>query len=463
MNEVVIPFGKPNSAQQRALDEFRRGARFVAMVTGRQVGKSHLGSRWLLSQVATGAGMNKLYLVLAPTYRMARVAERKLQEALMADLRLWNSIKYLKQPIPTYTFPNGAIIEVHSVDDPNSVRGITADAVWFDEAALAPEESFDILVPVLLASGGSLLITTTPRGKHSWIYRRIALKAFPPGTPEHDPNLYDPTYAVVTGSTWDNVANLSEAAVHALEEQYGAGSQYAQQEIEGQFISFDGLVFQWDETPNYVTLSDLPDPKDFVYVVGGIDFGWQDPTVALVAGYREGMWYALDGVYESHLSLNDLATQIEALGARWGVESWYADSADPRSISDLYQRGLPVVAVKKPTIESSVRALSTFANRNRLKVSTNCHWLRDELQMYRYGEVGRNGNKAPIDKDNHAIDALRYAVTSFEWLWANRVDYTTGGEELVEEEDYASNFSANTWRELKRNRRRTGYAGLAGE
>lgn len=422
-------------------------------------GKSHLGARWLLSRVATGKGPNKLYLVLAPTYRMARVAERKLQEALMADLKLWNSVKYLKQPIPTYTFPNGAIIEVHSVDDPNSVRGITADDVWFDEAAMAPEEAFDILVPVLLASAGSLLLTTTPRGKHSWLYRRVALKAFKPGEPEHDPNLYDPTYVVVTGSTWDNVDNLSEAAVRALEEQYGAGSQYALQEIEGKFVSFDGLVFQWDEANNYVSVGALPQPKEFTYVVGGIDFGWEDPMVAVVLGYKDGVWWAVDGVYQSHLSLNDFATQLEALGARWGVETWYADSADPRSIADLYQRGLPVVAVKKPTIESSIRSLSTFVNRNRFKVSTNCYWLRDELQMYRYGEIGRNGNKAPIDKNNHGIDGTRYALANFEWLWANQVDYSVRDEQDVEEEDYDSNFGAN-WK--RRRSQSWGPAGLAG-
>lgn len=431
------------------------------MIGGRQTGKSHMGSRWLLSQVAAGEGNGKLYLVLAPTYRMARVAERKLQEVLMADLRLWKTIKYLKQPIPTYTFPNGAIIEVHSTDDPNSVRGITAEAVWFDEAAIASEEAFDILVPVLLAVAGKLLITTTPRGKYSWIYRKIALKSFEPGHPEHDDNLYDPMYATVIGSTWDNVDNLSEAAVKALEEQYGAGSKYAQQEIEGQFVSFDGLVFEWDDI-NYVSTGELPDSKSFAYVVGGIDFGWTDPMVALVLGYREGVWYALDGVYETQMSLNELATHIEAMGARWGVETWFADSANPRDIDDLYKRGLPVVAVKKPPIESSVRALSMFTNRNRFKVSTNCHWLRDELQMYQYGEVGRSGHRVPMDKNNHAIDATRYALSEYEWLWANVVDYSKEPDGYPDEEDYESNFEGAARRRRRARDDNFSYSGLAG-
>jgi hypothetical protein len=80
--------------------------------------------------------------------------------------------------------------------------------------------------------------------------------------------------------------------------------------------------------------------------------------------------------------------------------------------------------------------------------------------MYRYGEIGRNGNKAPIDKNNHGIDGTRYALSNFEWLWANQVDYSVRDEQDVEEEDYDSNFGAN-WKRRRRSQS-WGPAGLAG-
>ena len=58
----------------------------------------------------------------------------------MADLKLWNSLKYLKQPIPLTLFLTGPSLK--------SIRWTTqtpcvvsADDVWFDEAAMAPEEA----------------------------------------------------------------------------------------------------------------------------------------------------------------------------------------------------------------------------------------------------------------------------------------------------------------------------------
>src|SRR5690606_14171920 len=117
--------------------------------------------------------------------------QRKLEEVLKADHRLWSLIKHTKQPIPTYEFPNGWSIEVHSYDDPDALRGPTVEAVWYDEVAKGSEESFDIIMPTLLAANGAFLGTSTPRGMQNWIYRKLALKAYPPGHPKHDPDLYN--------------------------------------------------------------------------------------------------------------------------------------------------------------------------------------------------------------------------------------------------------------------------------
>lgn len=425
MKTVPIPFGTPNDLQKRVIDAFRDGKRFVLMVSGRQGGKSHMGARWLIAETANPDAKEKLAFAVAPTYRMARVLQRKLEEILKADKRLWDRIKHTKQPIPTYEFPNGWIIEVHSSDDPDALRGPTVNAVWYDEVAKGTEESFDVLTPTLLASGGRFLGTTTPRGKQNWIYRRLFLKAAPPNHPEHDPALYNPVYGIVTGSTWDNVDNLSEEAVLQLEEQYGKGSAFGRQEISGEFVSFEGLVYQWDEA-NFLPLKDMPTGKEYSYIVGGIDFGWTDPAVAVVLGYKDGMWFALDGVYEVEMPFNEFATAIADLGERYGVELWWADSARPDNIYDLQSRGIPVRPVIKPEIQDRIREMAIFTDNNRFKVSYQCPWLRDELQMYQYppeDKLLRDSKRRPVDRDNHALDAVGYALWSNRHIWRNDIRY----------------------------------------
>lgn len=436
MNRVLIPFGEPNELQKRVLEAFRNGKRFVQMVSGRQAGKSHLGARWLLAETANSDSKNKLGLVVAPTYRMARVARRKLDEVLKVDMRLWKRIKFTSQPIPTYEFPNGWVIEVHSTDDPDALRGPTASRVWHDEAAKSVGEAFDVLTPTLLAEEGKYLATSTSRGKHNWTYEKLYLPSCPPGHPEHDPTLYSDMYETVMGSTWDNVDNLSAMAITELERQYGGkDSAYARQEIYGEFISFEGLVYKWD-IRNFIPVKNFPERRDYSMVIGGIDWGWTDAACAVVLGYKDGMWFALDGVYESGLSINDFALHIADLQARYQVALWYADSADPGRIEDLNSRGLKVRPVVKPLIEDRIRELAMFADHDRFKVSYHCPWLRDEFQMYQYppeDKLLKDRYRRPVDKFNHALDAVGYVTWSVRHLWRNDVRYKLSEDR--EEED----------------------------
>lgn len=425
MNVVNLSFGVPNPIQKRALDLFRAGKRFVLMVSGRQGGKSHFGARWLLMQTMNPNAKNKLAFAVAPTYRMARVLQRKLEEVLKADSRLWARIKHTKQPIPTYAFPNGWTIEVHSSDDPDALRGPTVDAVWYDEVAKGSEESFDILIPTLLASGGAFLGTSTPRGKQNWIYRRLYLKSCEPGHPDHDPDVYNPIYGTVIGSTWENVEHLSEEAVIALEDQYGKGSRWGAQEIQGEFVSYEGLVYRWDEA-NFLPFNELPERKQYSFVMGGIDFGWTDPEAIVVMGYKDGVWYVLDEHYESGMSINEAAMVIADLHKRHNVELWFADSARPERIDDLVSRGIPVRPVEKPQIEDRIREMAMFTDSGRFKVSWSAPYVRDELQSYQYPEEDRllrDKRRNPLDRNNHAMDACGYVIWSMRYVWRNDANY----------------------------------------
>lgn len=426
---------------------------------------SHFGARWLIQSTMNNEAKHKLAFAVAPTYRMARVLQRKMEEVLKADKRLWDRIKHTKQPIPTYEFPNGWVIEVHSSDDPDALRGPTVEAVWYDEVAKGQEASFDILMPTLLAANGRFLGTTTPRGKQNWVYRRLYLKSCPPGHPDHDPDVYNPSYATVIGSTWDNVDNLSEEAIVELEDQYGKDSAFGRQEISGEFVSYEGLVYTWDEA-NYLPMSRMPKLDEFSLLIGVLDFGYTDPTAAVVLGYKDGMWFALDGFYESKMQLDEMSASLATLSTMYRVETWVADSAKPETITELNNRGIPVIPVVKPEIEERVREMAIFANNNRLKVSYRVPFVRDELQSYQYPEEDkllRDKKRNPLDKNNHAMDAIGYGIWTYRWLWRNDARYKiTKTKELERDEDdeALAKALAKTHPTVPMN---TGPAGLAGQ
>ncbi len=439
MNLIKIPFGKPNPLQQATLEQFRQGKRIVLLNSGRQAGKSHFGARWVIAQVARAKAKNKLGAVIAPTFRDARVAVRKVKEVLQLDLALWEKIKYREQPIPTFQFPNGYLLEVHSAHEPDSLRGPTFDFVWFDEIAKASKDAFDIVMPTLLASEGYFLGTTTPRGKQNWVYSKLFLPSLPMDDPKREGNKdvpFDPIYGTVLGSTWDNVENLSIDAISALQRQYGEGSLFERQEVGGDFVSFEGLVYSWDERINYVPPNTLPDIDTCEVVVGGVDFGWfPDPSVGVVLGYKDGVWYGYDGIYENYLHTNDLADELSKFGSTYRVSIWYADSSRPDEIADLLRRGIPVVGVKKPKIMVRVKEFSLFTNNNRFKVSHRIPDVRNELQTYQYEERKHNSDESkPLDKNNHAMDAIGYAVWSVRYLWANSKEYAYQEKHRIKED-----------------------------
>ena len=436
MATVAIDFGAPNAVQQRALDLFTEGKRIVTISTGRQVGKSHFGARWLISQVFSPNAKHKLGAVIVPTFRHGRVAVRKIEELLRIDPDFHALVDFRQQPIPTYFFPNGWIIEVHSAHDPDSLRGPSFDAVWYDEVALGTRESFNIIMPTLLAAGGKFLGTTTPRGRQNWAYRSLWVKGAPEGHIDHKDDQYNPIYGVVQGSITENAEYLDELAVETLRDQYGIGTAFELQEVQGLWVNFEGLVYQWDEGVSYVSIEDMPEVGTMSFVIGGLDFGWVDPTAAYVMGYKEGQWFVFDGLYQEQMGINELADNLAVLTQNYGVGVWYADSARPDSISDLAQRGLPVQPVAKPRIEERVREMAQFTDKYNFKVSTRCPEIRAEFGMYQYPEedkLMRDKNRNPVDAHNHAMDALGYGLWSNRWLWRNAV--STKPPNKTDEED----------------------------
>ena len=118
-------------------------------------------------------------------------------------------------------WPNGAVAQAFSAEDPESLRGPQFDAAWCDELAKwrHAEAAFDMLqFGLRLGSRPRQLITTTPR-PIPLIKRLIA----------------DPRTAVTRAPTQANAAFLSPAFLDEIVARY-AGTRLGRQEIDGEII-----------------------------------------------------------------------------------------------------------------------------------------------------------------------------------------------------------------------------------
>lgn len=143
----------------------------------------------------------------------------------------------------------------------------------------------------------------------------------------------------------------------------------------------------------------------------GADWGFSvDPTV-LVRCDIEGNRLYID--YEAYMVGCEITSLPELFMTVPDSEKWpiTADSARPETISHMRNHGFPKImpAVKGPkSLEEGVEFLKSFE----IVVHPRCKHTIDELTLYRYKVDPLDESKVlPIleDKDNHVIDALRYA------------------------------------------------------
>lgn len=157
--------------------------------------------------------------------------------------------------------------------------------------------------------------------------------------------------------------------------------------------------------------------------VGGIDFGFANPTVILWASVgADGVVRVVDERVAREATLE---RHVEAIrGARWPVPRWFGVDPAGRQRSD--QTGLSAVQVlgraglriraRRVRLEDGVRAvrarLAPATGEARLVVHARCVELIGALKRYRFGERGDGPRK---DGADHACDALRYLVVNLEW------------------------------------------------
>lgn len=118
-------------------------------------------------------------------------------------------------------WPNGAMAQVFSAEDPESLRGPQFDCAWLDELAKWPhaEAAFDMLqFGLRLGAHPRQVVTTTPRAVP--LLKRL---------------LADPRTAVTRAATMANAKNLSPVFLDRVVARY-AGTRLGRQELDGELI-----------------------------------------------------------------------------------------------------------------------------------------------------------------------------------------------------------------------------------
>jgi len=213
---------KPHNGQKAfhyAIDEV---ARFVAMICGVRGGKTFSGSRQALKMSWNSKGPG-VFGIIAPTYKMLkRTTWREFKMA--ADPWILNENK----SDHIITLKNGREIMGFTAEDPDSIRNVTLNGFWVDEAREAKCFSglWNVLMGRVLSTGGKGIVTSSPNG-YDDLHRIFVEKKMK-------------DYLMIRFSTYENTS-ISKEAIDDLAGKYD--EKFMRQEIYGEFVVFEGQVY----------------------------------------------------------------------------------------------------------------------------------------------------------------------------------------------------------------------------
>lgn len=210
-------------------------------------------------------------------------------------------------------WPNGAVAEVFSADDPESLRGPQFAAAWCDELAKwrYAEASFDNLqFGLRLGQSPRQLVTTTPRPVP--LLKRL---------------LVDPHTRVTRAATQANRDYLSPAFLDAVVGRY-AGTRQGRQELDGELIE-DRPDALWSRgLIESCRVTQIPPLVKIVVAIDppGTSRRGADACGIVAAGRAENGWlYVLEDASSSGLSPSAWATKAVALYRRLNADTLVAE------------------------------------------------------------------------------------------------------------------------------------------
>ena len=277
---------------------------------------------------------------------------------------------------------NEYFIEFISLDQPQKIRGRKRDLLFINECNELNYEDFQQLI---FRTQDNIILDFNPSEEFHWIYDKVLTR--------EDVEFYQTSYK-------DNPF-LAKSLVEEIERLKDTDENYWRVYGLGERGQSRSLVY------NFKTTKDIPATAKLLG--RGLDFGFSNDSTAVVETYVEGNnMYVRELLYRTGMTNQDIARELERIGLDRRDEIW-ADSAEPKSIEEIYRMGWNI----KKTFKGAINIGIDMVRRHNLYVTEDSVNTIKELRNYKYVE-DKNGNltNKPIDLFNHSLDALRYSIVN---------------------------------------------------
>lgn len=308
-------------------------------------------------------------------------------------------------PLKATYRPTGQVILFKGADKPLKMKSIKVSKgyikyIWYEETnEFEGIEKLRNINQSVMRGGDKFVALYTynpPASVSSWVNQEVHEE-------RSDMLIHQTTYLTVPAE-W-----LGKQFIIEAEELKKSHIEQYRHEYLGLVTGTGGEVFR------NVTLRHISDEeiKSFDRIKRGLDWGFaSDPLAYIVANYdrTRKKLYIFYEIYLTRLSNSHAAELIKKENKLNQLIT--SDSAEPKSIADLKECGIRIQGAKKgaDSVSHGVKFLSEELNEIVID-ATRCPNTAREFTSYEL-EKDANGNwKADYpDRNNHAIDAVRYAL-----------------------------------------------------
>lgn len=279
-----------------------------------------------------------------------------------------------------------------------TIQGSTLAMAYVDEATCIPEPFWKMLETRLSVPGARLFATANPEGPAHWLKKEYI-----------DRSVHD---LICWNFTLDDNPILDEAYKTQIKGSF-SGMWYKRY-ILGEWALAHGAIYDtYDENNEYENSF----PAASYYIVG-IDYGTTNATAAVLCAVTPNKWpqirieseYYYDSAKRGRSKTDaELVKDIEEFIAYKNVSAVYLDPAAASLKIAMRQANIPVLDANNDVLPGIKTVCKFIAGKN-IVIHKSCVTLREHIQSYSWDpKAADRGEDKPIKKNDHILDALRYA------------------------------------------------------
>jgi hypothetical protein len=407
-------------------------ARFRIACCGRRFGKSKMAARDLEPELFLP---NRRYWIVGPTYDLAEKEFRYIWQDMIIGMQMGKDRRvkkaYNKRSGEMYLeFPWGTRLECRSAKHPETLVGDGLHGVIMSEAAKHTQETWEQYVRAALSDyKGWATFVTTPEG-FNWFYDLWMAG-----------NRRDmPDFACWKFPSWDNPyvfpQGRTDPEIRLIENT--TAIEWFLQEYGAEFGAFVGKIYaEFDPTLHVMKEPYKFNPAWPNYIA--FDWGFTNPMAAIE--FQVDPWDRIYVWREHYKSFTQLGEHVAIMKRRPQPEGYhldlgFGDAADPAAAIQMSANFVPTFALPeaKENWREGVDLVKTFLTPRDvyspggnlvvtdeygtplqepwLYVSPDCTNVIREFNNYRAADARpeRNPREASKGFDDHALDAIRYAL-----------------------------------------------------